>query len=593
MLPQARGRLDGLRDAPLTHLAVGALVCLFVLSPALFSPWGFGPDYTNHLWLVWQQGLAISDGGHPTVYLQTPGAIFQPFYGFYGGTLYGAVGAVSALFGNHAYPVYVASIGLAAALAYGGMWWLGRQLGLGRWAAHLPAFVVVTAAYYLTDAYARGAWPELVALSAVPMFIAGAARLLTGPWRAGPVALFVLATVVLTGSHNITLFWSVVVLGPVAVALWLVAGDSRPSLRRLLAVAALAVVAVGINAWFLLLDLAHAGDVQAWINNEAFMEAAFGQFFYFNNLGTLLNPLRHFPAQSSTFGLVIAAPVAAFGLSLALTALAWPQLRRSGRPLVATWLILLAAMAALVVLVVMPESWWLALGAPFTNIQFPYRLAGWLLIAVAIQLAISLRFARDLSGVRRRLVAVLAAGLVVLTVAQAAAQLYDGPRVDGLVNEKLDPHQAAFANGPTGPPDTFYDPFSYADASLPVIEPPEERTIFLPTPAPGQDRLTEQVGIPPGRGPVASNIGAGPYVVRVEGMKVVGRTPGGALVLQPPAHGREAIPLTVVADTGTLGTVGTVISLLCLAACFCLVVGLATDSWLRYRRRLHDGTAGG
>lgn len=199
MLTEGRPRLDRLRDASGTHTLVGASICLFVLSPALFTPWGFGKDYANHLWLIWQQGLAISQTGHPTLYLQTPNGIFEPFYGFYGGTLYAVAGAVSALFGNHAYPVYVASIGAAAALAYGGMWWLGRQLGLSRWVAHLPAIVFVTAAYYLTDAYARGAWPEFIALSAAPMFLAGGARLLTGQWRAGPVALFVLGTVMMTG----------------------------------------------------------------------------------------------------------------------------------------------------------------------------------------------------------------------------------------------------------------------------------------------------------------------------------------------------------------------------------------------------------
>ncbi len=108
------------------------------------------------------------------------------------------------------------------------MWWLGRQIGLSRWAAHLPGFVVVTAAYYLTDAYARGAWTELVALSAVPMFLAGGVRLLSGPWKPAPVALFALATIVLTGSHNLTLLWSALVIGPAAVVAWLLSAATVP-----------------------------------------------------------------------------------------------------------------------------------------------------------------------------------------------------------------------------------------------------------------------------------------------------------------------------------------------------------------------------
>lgn len=570
--------------AGLVHVVVGALVCLFVISPALFTPWGFGPDFSNHLWLVWQQGLAISNTGHPTLYLQTPGGIFEPFYGFYGGTLYAVVGGLSALFDNHVYPVYVASIGAAAALAYGGMWWLGRQLGLSRWVAHLPAFVVVTAAYYLTDAYARGAWPELVALSAVPMFIAGGMRLLAGPWRAGPVALFVLGTVAMTGSHNLTLLWSVLVLGPIATAVWIFAGGSRPSLRRVISLAALAAVAVGINAWFLALDLLHSTDTQAWTHHTVFLEEDFTKYFYFDNLGVVLNPLRHTPSQSTTYGLVIAAPVAAFALSVILVGLAWPQVRRAGRALKALWLILLVAMVSIVALMVMPASWWIALGGLFTQIQFPYRLAGWLLLAVAVQLAISLHFARDLTGRRRWIGVGLALGLLVLTLAQASAQIYSGPRLDGKVNDDFQARHGAFANGPTTPPETYYDPHSYADSSLPIVEPPRRRVVSLPAPSPGQTRLVTEVSLPPGSAPVATNIAAGPYVARMEGMEAVGRTRGGGVVVKPPPGGAEKARLTIVADGGALQKVAGVVSILCLLACIGLVVVLTLRPRLRYRR---------
>jgi hypothetical protein len=574
---------DRVRDAPATHALVAALVCLFVLSPALFTPWGFGPDFSNHLWLVWQQALAISNTGHPTLYLQTTSGLFEPFYGFYGGTLYATVGGVSALAGGHVYPVYLASIGAAAALAYGGMWWLGRQLGLSRWTSHLPALVVVTGAYYLTDAYARGAWTELVALSAVPMFLAGAARLLTAPWRAGPVALFALATVVLTGSHNLTMFWSVVVIGPIALAAWVGAGPSRPSLRAVAAVVALGVVAVGVNAWFLLLDLRHSADTQAWIQAADLLDDGFDKFFYFNNLGNVLNPLRHFPAQSSTYGLIIAAPVAAFGLSVALAALAMPEVRREGRALRAVWLILLAAMAALIVLLVMPAGWWLALGSPFTTIQFPYRLSGFLLIAIAVQLAISLRFARGLAGRRRRIAGGLALLLVAGTVVQASVQMYSGPRLDGRVNEGFHARQGAFANGPLTPPETYYDPHGYADSSLPVFEPPPRRELPLPIPSPGQTRLVVDVPLPPGRGPISTGVRGGPYVVRVQGVKTLGRTADGRIVVGAPP-GRRRVPVIVTADAGTVQVFAGVVSILCLIACLGLVVWLAVRSRLRYRR---------
>jgi hypothetical protein len=475
---------------------------------------------------------------------------------------------------------------VATAIAYGGMWWLGRQLGVSRWVAHLPAVVVVTAAYYLTDAYARGAWPELVALSAVPLFLAGAARLLTGPWRAGPVALFVLASVILTGSHNVTLLWGVLVVGPIALVAWIAVGRSRPSLRAVAGVVAVGALSAGVNAWFLLLDIHHSTETQAWIQNTAFLKE-FTNYFYFDNLGVVLDPLRRTPAQSTTYGLAIGAPVAAFVLSLVLAALARPQLGRAGRALRVIWLILLAAMVVLVGLMVMPGSWWISLGAPFTDIQFPYRLAGWLTIAIAVQLAISLRFARGLGGRRRQVAVGLALALVFGTLVQASTQMYSGARLDNEVNKgiqkeknrSMHPREVAFANGPSAPPETWYDPYSYADSSLPEVVPAPERAVLLPNPAPGQTRLVANVELPPGSGPIATNIAAGIYVVKVRGMRVVGRTAGGMLVVNPANPDQKRGRLIVEADAGWSQTLATIVSILCLIA----VVGLIAVLALRAR----------
>jgi hypothetical protein len=331
------------------------------------------------------------------------------------------------------------------------------------------------------------------------------------------------------------------------------------------------------------LDLGHAADTQAWVQAEAFLDDGFDKFFYFNNLGNVLNPLRHYPAQSSTYGLIIAAPVAAFGLSVALVALAWPEVRREGRALRALWLILLAAMAALVLLLVMPAGWWHALGTPFTNIQFPYRLSGFLLIAVAVQLAISLRFARGLTGWRRRIAGGLALLLVAGTVVQSSMQMYSGPRLDGLVNEDFHARQGAFANGPLTPPDTYYDPHGYADSSLPVFEPPPPRELPLPVPSPGSTRLVVEVPQPPGRGPLSTPIRGGPYVVRVGGVKTIGRTADGRIVVEDPP-GRKRVRVTVTADAGAPQVLAGVVSILCLIACVGLVASLTVRSRLRYRR---------
>ena len=569
-----RSRLARLTEGWIPHVVIGLLVSFLVMSPALFTPYGFGPDYTNHLWLMWHQGLAISSSLHPTLYLQSSRGIFEPFYGFYGGTLYAIGGALSALLGNHAYPVYVLSFGACAAFAYAGMWWLSWQLGLGRWASHLPAFVVVTAAYYLTDAYARGAWPEFVALSAVPMFLAGGLFLLTRPWRAWAVALFLLATVVLTGSHNITLLWSAMVIGPIAILLWIVAGKGRPGLRPIAALAALTVVATGINAWFLLLDLSRASDTQAWAQNVDFVHQ-YGMYFYFDNVWNVLDPLRQTPVQSDIYGLTIAAPVTAFIFGLAVLGLGWANVRRSSVRLRAAWAILLAAMAVLVVLMVIPASWWGSLGTPFTEIQFPYRLAGWLLLLIAVQLALSLRLALNLAG-RRRLIAIgLAVALVGLTLAQFGAQMFSSTRLNEETHFVYHSRTEAFEAGPANPPASYYAQGIYGNASGPVIKNEPSRRVDLTVPEPGQTRLEERVALPPGHGPLATNIVGGPYVDRIEGAKRVGRTVSGATVIEPEDPGAHELDLTVVADAGGLESAGVVISIASILAALLLIAILA------------------
>ncbi len=150
---------------------------LFVAGPALFTHWGFGADFTNHLWLVWQQGRAIETNHLPTLFMQSASdGVFQPFYGFYGGTLYALVGGLSALLGDRPNLAFEASIVLGIAMAYGGVWWLARQLGLSRPLSHALGFAFVGSAYYVTDLYARGAWPEFMALSALPIVSRGSSR---------------------------------------------------------------------------------------------------------------------------------------------------------------------------------------------------------------------------------------------------------------------------------------------------------------------------------------------------------------------------------------------------------------------------------
>jgi hypothetical protein len=47
----------------------GAIALL--LAPMILTKRSFGPDWTNHLWLIWNQGRSIADGGNPSYFVHT------------------------------------------------------------------------------------------------------------------------------------------------------------------------------------------------------------------------------------------------------------------------------------------------------------------------------------------------------------------------------------------------------------------------------------------------------------------------------------------------------------------------------------------
>ena len=98
--------------------------------------------------------------------------IFNPIFAFYGGPLYASFGLLMRLLGGSATAALDVFVVLALAAAYGGSVWISRQCGLSGLLAHVPAIVVVTAPYYLSNVYGRGDLPEFVALSMIPLIVA-------------------------------------------------------------------------------------------------------------------------------------------------------------------------------------------------------------------------------------------------------------------------------------------------------------------------------------------------------------------------------------------------------------------------------------
>jgi hypothetical protein len=559
--------------AAVRDVVIGALAVVFVASPALFTSWGFGPDFTNHLWLVSQQSEAIAHLGHPTLFMQSDsGGIFQPFYGFYGGSLYALTGGLSALLGQHPEIAYVASIVLFAAMAYRGVWLLGRLAGLSRLLAHVPAYVFLTSAYFLTDLYARGAWPEFAALAALPFVVAYGVRLLRGGWTAGAVLAFAWGCVLLSGSHNITLMWSTILLVIGGGVAWAVLGSDRPSLLQIGKVAAVALLAVGVNFWFLLLDLRHGNDTM--IAHSPFSWHFTKQF---DTPKAILTPLRTAP-EAGTFNLVVAAPVFALVVALGLLAVRRRSVLAQPQTLRRLWLVCGGLLVLVLGLMMMPGSWWTTLGSPFTLIQFPYRLAGYVAFVISILLALSLRLA--VGSAPSKPTAFVLVLLLGVTTIQAGVQMWarTDPARPGPATTR--DRSLALANGPTKPPNTWYDGGAYRDSSRRVLDIDLARAVVLPVPRPGAKSVTATVELPEGDAPVFTNIAGGPYVVRISGVGVAGRAKDGRTAIVRLPGQSQRVTITVAAAGGKPQTAAGAISILSLLA----LLGIAAAVEVRRRR---------
>ena len=69
--------------------------------------------------------------------------------------------------------------------------WFSLLWGRRGWRAHAAPLVLVTSAYYVTNAYARGVWPEATAASSLMLVLAAGVHLLRADrLRALPTAVF-------------------------------------------------------------------------------------------------------------------------------------------------------------------------------------------------------------------------------------------------------------------------------------------------------------------------------------------------------------------------------------------------------------------
>jgi uncharacterized membrane protein len=516
------------RGAPV--LLVAALLLGALTWPLLFTYSGFAGDWEHHLWFIWHQSLSIESGDFPSLFLNSSYSVFYPLYAFYGGTLFALAGTLSLVLGHAPVQAYVLVYLLDFSAALGGWYWLGRTAGVGRWLALVPGLVFVTSAYYITLIYVRGDWPEFTGVSMIPLMVAAGLSVLRAE-RLRPAAAFALAasSVVFFGAHNITILLGLTVLGLTGLAvLACVPGARRQLTRRGVGrVGAIVLPSALVSAWYLLPALAYNSRTRIASEYHHAREAirttaglvSLGHLFTLSRASAL--------AGQSSY---------AFALSLPVLAIAWVLvgmaiLPRDGRnPAWTRLLWICSGMGVLTAVAMTHVGLLLALPRPYTAMQFSYRLETYVVLELCAAILAGLVLSRGGSR-RARAWVWIAVPVCIVALIGAAQQIraYPTPGQDRYaVLESYG--EAAAVNGE-----------DYQDISQPVIPGQGLETANIPLAAVHGDRVSFSTRLRPGA-LLATNIGAGSYLVHVTGAKAVGvDSQTGDMVLRVGSgHGAEA-----------------------------------------------------
>lgn len=557
---------------------IPAVVILLLAAPALFTKAGFVDDWVNHLWLTWMQSREIKATGHPSLFLNaSPLGVFYPNFAFYGGTLY-AIGGYLMVATGSPVTVFVGIIVLAFVAAYGGTFWIARQAGVGGLTAHLPATIVVTGAYYLSDAYGRGSWPEFVATSAIPLVLASGLRIVRRGPSPGSILLLAGSTTIWSGSHNLTFAWGTAFLVAIGVCL-LLAWDTQlveRHIRRIGVVLGVMGLGVMINGWFLLPDLAYSLHTQ--IAQYRTIDPAISGIF--SRFSVVFNPLRE-RATDSTYLRSHFTELPVLVILWLIVAVAMLQVRtwtRSMRRLV----LLLAGVLVGFIVLLLDEQVWHKLPSVLSVIQFTFRLEAYIVMTVAGLTIVLLRAMRDHDRrMRRSGLVILLTTAVLFGLGLATWQVWNSNAWYYPYSPKYLANRSSVLHYPYQTPPTWYETGQFRDVSDQVV--PTEGEVQLDPAEVKGESTTQNVTIPVGEGPLSSNIAASANLVSVSGLRIAGRTASGFLALDRPENDSHIVRLTVSRANTTPMTLGPLLTLLGALG----LAGSILTSFIFRRRRRH------
>jgi hypothetical protein len=540
--------------------------------PLLFTSSGFSGDWEHHLWMMWHESISMKTTIFPTFFINSSYSAFYPMFAFYGGTLYAFGAILSLAMGGAPVTAYVLVYLAGFVAAFAGWYWLGRMAGLGHWAACVPGLVFVTSAYYLLIIYAEGDWPAFTGTSMIPLMVAAALSVLRAERLRIPAFLALALSVTLFfGSHSLTIIMGLTTIAPMVLAALICVPEARRQLTRRGIVRLLAVMVPAglVSAWYLLplfayVSHTHSGQDDYGNAHQLLVETAW------------LVAFRNLFSFSRSELLPGALPVLAIVWVLAgMVLLPWRSRDRAWTAL----LLIFSAVAVVIGVAMTHVGILLALPAPFTNIEFSYRLEICVLLAISASVLAALALERR--GARRtRAWTWLAVPICAVSLAGATQQVAEYP-------DRAPDRYAALRS--FGEVETGRDA-DYQDASQPVIPTEGLPTLEFPPGAVRGNEVSASSDLPAGT-LVLTNIAAGPYLVHLSGARPVGIDDGyGYMVLSIGDSGRRRAPgsaqtITVSPASGLPIVLGRLLTFAALAT-------LALELAVLVRRALRGRRAG-
>jgi hypothetical protein len=495
----------------------------------LFTDMGFGTDWLMHAWYLWHQSLTIRANHFPSLFINYSHSVFYPEYAFYGGTVTALAGTLSLLLGNAPMETYILTYCIGFAAAYGGWYWMARMAGLGSWQSHVPGFVFITSASYLTILYGRGDWPEFIGVSAIPlMTAAGLSVLRADRLRILPAVALAGSGIVFFGSHSMTTLWGTTFLALVGLAILVCVPQARQEItgRGVIRVTIVLVPALLANAWFLLPETAYEARTligSGYQHGALYWKGMLERYMPLVAAGRLFTFSR--ATSGSETSLVFSLPV----LVIVWVSVGAVMLLRVGSR--GAWMraLVIFAGATILSLIVMTHAGIItALPRPYTILQFSYRLESYVLLGLSGAVLAVLVLARRNGTAQIKLWTWTLTPVLLVSLVGVIQQLGTLPTEK---NRDLILRSYQRALPPEAKSALALE--DYDDIDRPSLEEIKTRPpgVTFPPTAVSHDHVSEIVHLPPGD-LANSNVAGGPELVHVTGARIVGLDVEGNDVLE-------------------------------------------------------------